>query len=190
VWVLAGLVLLLGAGAQAGRQPVTGAQPGATPAASAAAEAEPDAQRPAAPAPTPAPAAPAPVADLDRPLRDGSLEFVVSGLSCEREAIGEGAFARAAQGRFCTLTLRVTNVGDAAATLHAGNQVLLDGAGREYRADGGAPWLVPGELGWWTDINPGNAVNGTLTYDVPDGVQPVQVRLHDSPFSGGVVATL
>lgn len=84
----------------------------------------------------------------------------------------------------------MTNIGDEAQTLHSGEQELLDAEGRRYRADGGIPWILEGELGYWTDVNPGNGVSGTLSYDLPEGVQPVAVELHDSPFSDGVRANL
>jgi hypothetical protein len=39
---------------------------------------------------------------------------------------------------------------------------------------------------WLEEINPGNSVDGVIPFDVPEGVSPVSIELHDSMFSSGV----
>jgi hypothetical protein len=41
-----------------------------------------------------------------------------------------------------------------------------------------------------THLNPGQRLEGTLVYDVPDPVTLARVELHDGPFSGGVSVEL
>ena len=38
----------------------------------------------------------------------------------------------------------------------------------------------------YEEINPGNSLKGTLLFDVPKGIKPAKLELHDSAFSGGV----
>jgi Domain of unknown function (DUF4352) len=49
---------------------------------------------------------------------------------------------------------------------------------------------VPDSESFLTTINPGNSVNGVLVFDVPEGVAPTYIELHDSMFSSGVLVSL
>ena len=40
------------------------------------------------------------------------------------------------------------------------------------------------------DINPGNSINATASFDIPAGTPPGTIELHDSAFSGGVEVQL
>jgi hypothetical protein len=40
------------------------------------------------------------------------------------------------------------------------------------------------------DINPGNSINATASFDIPVGTPPGTIGLHDSAFSGGVEVQL
>lgn len=42
----------------------------------------------------------------------------------------------------------------------------------------------------WDNINPGNAVDVSLVYDMPAGAVPARIELHDSMFSGGATVEL
>lgn len=54
----------------------------------------------------------------------------------------------------------------------------------------GAALSVDHSESFLNTINPGNSVDGTLVFDVPEGLAPAAVELHDSPFSGGATVTL
>ena len=43
---------------------------------------------------------------------------------------------------------------------------------------------------WLNDINPGNTVRGRIAFDMPTGDKAVQIELHDSMFSNGVIVKL
>ncbi len=136
---------------------------------------------PAAPAATPEPG-------VGAPVRDGTLEFTVTGFACGQERIGVPPFDRAAQGVYCLVDVEVANVGDAARRVPA-NQLLFDAEDREYELDGAVPWLLR-DGGLWDPVNPGNRVRGTLAFDVPPGLVPVRVELHGGWFTGGAAVRL
>ncbi len=131
-----------------------------------------------------APAASA--ARVGEAVRDGKFSFVVNSVTCGQAAIGNEVLNQQAQGQFCLVDLSVTNVGSEGQTLHTGSQHLYDATGNEYRSEGGAGFYLQDALGGWIEINPGNALTGTLVYDIPPTVDPARIELHDSPFSRGV----
>jgi uncharacterized protein DUF4352 len=49
---------------------------------------------------------------------------------------------------------------------------------------------VPDSESFLTEINPGNSVNGILVFDVPQGLAPAAIELHESMFSSGALVTL
>jgi hypothetical protein len=138
-------------------------------------------------------AAPAPeVAGIGDAVRDGKFEFVVSKVACGRNRIGDTNFGKDAQGQFCTVNVKVKNIGKEAQTLDASSQYLYGSGGQRFDADTeAAVYLGLNETRTFLeDINPGNSVNGVLIYDIPKGQKPTKIELHDSPFSGGVTVEL
>lgn len=98
-----------------------------------------------------------------------------------------------AQGEFCLLALRVTNIDDAEQTFFSGDQKLLDAAGTQFSADELATSVANQDRDQtliFEQINPGNAIEGTLVFDVPAGTQITAAELHDSAFSRGVRISL
>jgi hypothetical protein len=85
----------------------------------------------------------------------------------------------------------VTNIGTESAMFTSANQTLLDAQGREFEADAGAAVMnVPDSESFLTEINPGNSVDGVLVFDVPEGLSPAAIELHESAFSDGATASL
>jgi hypothetical protein len=118
--------------------------------------------------------------------RDGQFEFTVDSVKCGATEIGEEPLTQTAQGQFCTVTLTVENIGDEPRTLSVLDQKAFDGEDREYAADSSLTGAVENPETWFTEINPGNSVTGTLVFDVPQDTELVRLELHDAPFSGGV----
>jgi hypothetical protein len=141
----------------------------------------------AAPAPSPAPAAPG----LNAPVRDGKFEFVVSKVECGKTEIGAKSLAKKAQGQFCIVSLSAKNIGDESQYLDASSQKAMDAQGRKFSADSAAG-IYLGDNGntFLKQINPGNAVQGQVVFDIPKDAKISQLELHDSPFSGGVAVAL
>lgn len=134
---------------------------------------------------------PASAAGIGQPASDGAFTFTVTSLECGQPSVGEEPFAEQAQGQFCLLSVRVENTGDAAQLLLADSQYLLHADGTQYSASSQATFAndVDGNT-LFTEINPGNAVEGVFVFDVPQGAQIATAELHDSAFSGGVEVNL
>jgi len=127
---------------------------------------------------------------LNTPVRDGKFEFVVTGMQCGQTQIGDETFGEKAQGQFCLVSMRVTNIGDEPQTLFGDNMVVFDAEGRKYSADTGAAIYLDESNTFIEEINPGNSLDGTVVFDVPAGLIPVSIELHDSAFSDGVKVRL
>lgn len=137
-------------------------------------------------------AAQASTARLGTPVRDGKFQFTVTKVRCNVTELGTAPFGTKAQGQFCLVTVKVQNIGDRAQTLFDGGQYLYDASGRRFSASSEAGiYANPNDQQVFiTPINPGNAVTGSLVFDIPKGVTPTRVELHDSAFSGGAVVIL
>lgn len=51
-------------------------------------------------------------------------------------------------------------------------------------------YAAPQGSTWYSDINPGNSVEGVIVFDVAKDVTPAIAELHDSSFSNGVKVAL
>lgn len=127
---------------------------------------------------------------LNQPVRDGKFEFVVTGIDCGLQQVGSASFGVEAQGQFCLLSMRVTNIGNQAQTLFGDNQKLIDAQGREFSANTEAAIYLENSNTFIEEINPGNSLEGVVVFDIPLEAKPVEVELHDSAFSGGVSVRL
>lgn len=123
-------------------------------------------------------------------VRDGKFEFVVTKVTNGPKRIGDEYLNETPQGRFLLITVKVTNIGDEARQLSDSNQKLFDTKGRSYEAHSTAAMLLPSNKVLFENINPGNAVTGTLVFDIPREAQPGKLELHDSLLSGGVTVNL
>ena len=129
-------------------------------------------------------------AGLGDPARDGQFEFVVRSVDCGARSVGEGIGRKQALGQFCLVALRVENSGTEGRTFGGGHQYLFDDAGKRHDPDLDATVRHGDGHLWSTHLNPGQRLEGTLVYDVPDPVTMARVELHDAPFSGGASVEL
>ncbi len=131
------------------------------------------------------------VKGLGDKVRDGKFEFTVKKVDCGKKQIGDQYLNEKAQGKFCLISMKVQNIGSESQSLFGDNQYVYDKSGRKFTADSGAAvYLDQSAQTLWEDINPGNAVNGVVVFDVPNNVTPQKIELHDSMFSGGVTVAL
>lgn len=158
--------------------------PDAAPAGSTAAPAS------AGPPPTAAESAAAARPGIGAPARDGKFEFVVRGVRPGGTSIGPEFMAERAQGEFLLVDLTVRNVGDKAQSLDISSQKVLSAQGTEYSPNTAATIQVDDAAVFYEQINPGNALQVTVVYDLPAGTDATQIELHDSVFSGGVTVDL
>lgn len=119
-----------------------------------------------------------------------SFEFTVSKVTCDRQRIGTNDFGVDAQGQFCLVSVKVENIGQEAQLLDGSSQYLYGDGGQRYSADSEAAIYLDDAKTFLEEINPGNAVNGIVVFDVPKDANPSKIELHDSPFSGGVTVEL
>jgi len=130
-------------------------------------------------------AAPVPLGDIGQEVRDGKLAFVVTSVDSSKVA-GDPTnpdMQVTAQGLFVNIHLRITNIVDRPQSFFATNQKLWSVGGQQFNADTiAAVWTAAGDV----EINPGNSIDATVSFDVPPGTQLSAVELHDSAFSGGV----
>jgi hypothetical protein len=120
------------------------------------------------------------------PVRDGQFEFVVRSVECGKTSVGGDFAPRPALEQFCLVRLEVENTGRVGRTFAGGYQRLFDAAGNRHDPDLEATARHGDRQLVSTHLNPGQRLEGTLVYDVPDPVVLDRVELHDGAFSGGV----
>ncbi len=132
------------------------------------------------------------VAKLNEPARDGKFEFVVKAVECGKTTIGTNEYVtKNAQGQFCLVTINVKNIGDEAQGFFSSNQKLLNAQNQQYAADDAAGIYVDQNYSTlFSNINPGNSVEGVIVFDIPKDQTPITAQLHDSAFSDGVKVNL
>lgn len=130
-------------------------------------------------------------ASVGESVSDGQFTFTVNSVECGATSVGEEPLTEQAQGQLCLMNLRVENTGDQAQSLFADNQYLYDAEERQYSASFQA--TLANDIGGdslFTEINPGNSIEGTIVFDVPQGASVVRAELHDSAFSNGIAVNL
>lgn len=131
------------------------------------------------------------VAKIGETARDGKFEFVVKSLECGKANVGSSYLTKAAQGQYCLLSVSVKNIGDEPQSLFSDNQYLFNASGQKYSADSTATlYAAPDSNSWYSEINPGNSVEGAIVFDIPKDQVPVHAELHDSALSGGTKVSL
>ncbi len=127
---------------------------------------------------------------IGEPAADGDFQFVVNGVECGATTIGGSYLNTEAQGQFCIVDLTVTNIGDEPQSFFGDNATLVNAQGQEYSASTEASLYLEDASSFYEEVNPGNTLNSKVVFDVPPGMVPTAIELHDSAFSGGVTVTL
>jgi hypothetical protein len=132
---------------------------------------------------------PARGAQIGAAVRDGNLEFVVTGIRCGVPEVGSGLLTRTAKGQYCLADVRVRNVKDSTRILFESYEKLVDSAGDKHSAAISMRVIYPNQT-LWDKIAPGEQVRGTMVFDIPSGTRAERLELHDSIASGGVTVRL
>jgi hypothetical protein len=134
--------------------------------------------------------APPPMPGIGQEARDGKFAFTVTGVATSKTAGNPcNQFEQTtAQGVYVIVSMTGQNIGNRSRPFFATNQTLKDTTGRQFPADSSADMWI--NQGIQTDINLGNQVNAKAAFDVPTGMQPSAIELHDSMFSGGASVRL
>ncbi|MFM1724536.1 DUF4352 domain-containing protein [Rhodococcus sp. PAM 2766] len=124
-------------------------------------------------------------ARIGTPVRDGKFEFVVHGVEAGVPTVGTNEYlTEKAQGQFVLVRMTVRNIGDREQSFTTSAQKLVDAQGRQYSVDDMATITLDQGVSF-EQINPGNSLDATIVFDVPSGVVPAVLEVHDSVFSGG-----
>ncbi|MER7499452.1 protein kinase [Nonomuraea pusilla] len=122
-----------------------------------------------------------PAIGADGPVRDGKLEFAVTGSKCAKAA-------KSADVRTCRVGVKVNNRGQEPRVLYPGQQKLIDDDdvrhGGTRLLDGSGAEVTPVRIG------PGESFTGALVFEVPRNAEPAGLEVHDSGLSAGVRVTL
>jgi Domain of unknown function (DUF4352) len=123
----------------------------------------------------------APPAGMGQEVLDGKFAFIVTKVDTS-PTFGHTP----AQGVYVIVSMAVRNVGTEEQFFEMAAQRLKDSAGRQYSAS----FMHPPLLADGNNINPGLQVSVKAVFDVPPGVRPTQIMLHDSASSHGVPVNL
>lgn len=157
--------------------------PSSTPTGDAPAAEAPAAEAPAAEAPA--------VPGLNTPVTSGTFEFTALGVTDLGTTIGTDPLSTTAQGTFLQVDLKVANIGTEGEMFLVNYVKLVDAEGRTFDADSMAAVYLDSSAGTWVaSINPGNAVQGPVVFDVPAGTQAASIQVTDSLFSTGETIAL
>jgi Domain of unknown function (DUF4352) len=122
---------------------------------------------------------------INEPVRAGKFLVVVKDVS----AAGNWYGGPQPRGQWIVATMTVRNTGNEPESFIAGNQKLIDSVGREYAADSVAAASMY-EDSTAVDIDPGVTIDVRVPFDVPPGMLPGGVELHDSSLSGAATVKL
>ena len=136
---------------------------------------------------TTAPQVTAVTAVIGTKVRDGGLQFVVTGIEHPGKILaGKVGERLVAHGEFVIVTVNVTNVGNVQKAPDCSCQILMNDKGQAFKP---SPAILRTKeaLKFVQLIPPGTTVNGVLmVFDVAPGTNVVKIQLHDSPVTPGV----
>lgn len=120
-------------------------------------------------------------------LRDGSLEFVATGVERPGKTLaGKAHETLTAQGEFVIVRVNVTNIGTGTQPPNCSCQILTSDKGQKFTP---SPAILSTKdaLKFVQHIPPGDTVVGVLMlFDVPPGTKLASIELHGNPTSHGV----
>jgi len=135
---------------------------------------------------TPAKAA-AVAPDIGTKVRDGSFEFVVTGVERPGKTfMGKVGETLTAQGEFVIVRVDVTNVGTKEQRLSCACQYLFNDKGTKF-APSPSILRTKDALKYVEWINPGATVKDvSMLFDISAGTKADEIELHQLPYSPGV----
>jgi hypothetical protein len=125
--------------------------------------------------------------DIGTKVRDGSFEFVVTGVEHPGKTfMGKVGETLTAQGEFVIVRVDVTNVGSTEKRLGCSCQFLFSDKGQKF-APSPSILRTKDALKYVEWINPGETVkDASMLFDVAAGTRVLNIELHDSASSQGV----
>lgn len=116
----------------------------------------------------------------------------VNGVGERTATIGDEFLNTEAQGEFLPVDLAVANNGDSASMFFASDFVAVDDEGREFDSSTDATMYgaSDGAVSLLDEINPGNSIEGTIYFDVPEGTSIVGLDIDAGFLSDPVRVSL
>ncbi|QIM17744.1 DUF4352 domain-containing protein [Leucobacter coleopterorum] len=119
-------------------------------------------------------------------VQSGDFEFTALGVEEAGTTVGNSISSATAQGRFVRVNVKVSNIGDASKMFLINGLAVIDEQGRSFSADTSAmlysisnPDILSADT-----INPGNAIEGGVIFDMPADAVPTTLQVSDGGFSG------
>lgn len=113
----------------------------------------------------------------------GNFDVTITSVDAEVGLIGNEHFNAEAAGQFVLVHVSVTNTGNEAEHFRASEHKLIDEQDRQHSESSDA-WYYDGETFAFTEVNPGNTVEGALIYDIPADSVPTAIDLGNDEFFG------
>ncbi|QIM15437.1 DUF4352 domain-containing protein [Leucobacter insecticola] len=118
-------------------------------------------------------------------VESGGFAFTVISVEEAGAEVGGEYFQTAAQGRFVRVTVNVANIGDSPKYFFTNALTLVDEKGRSFNADTTATLYDQSNSDVWiTEINPGNAIEGGIIFDLPADAVATTLKVSGGGFSG------
>lgn len=118
-------------------------------------------------------------------VESGTFSFTVLSVEEAGTEIGGEYFSTAAQGRFVRVTVNVANVGDKPKYFLTSALTVIDEQGRSFNADTTASLYDQANSDVWiTEINPGNAIEGGVIFDLPADAVATTLKVSGGGFAG------
>jgi hypothetical protein len=129
-----------------------------------------------------------PTVAMGQPVRDGNLMFTASKMKCGVHQLGTPDDFQTPTGQFCIVDLKITNVGKEPAIYADSIQDAFSPNGSRYTADTPAGYYAnPDPMIFLNEINPGNHIDVSIVYDIPDSGSISKLELHENPYTRGAV---
>jgi hypothetical protein len=124
-------------------------------------------------------------------VRDTTIEFRVTEVTCGHSTVGEGILTRRADGQYCVASFELSNLGSTLAILNVTEQFAVTAAGSRHRGDPEATaaanrLLIVLPL----PVAPGDGGAGKIVFDLPQDAVLATLELHDSKHSDGAVISM
>jgi hypothetical protein len=122
-------------------------------------------------------------------VHDAAFDFVVHSAACGRSTLtgSDGQHLKPTNGSFCVVSVTVHNDGTGPLGLPGLVQLATGSRGAVYLPDLAADTTVNGGD---PTLSPGESWDAQLIYDVPAGIELVEINLHCAVYSRGVTVRL
>lgn len=139
---------------------------------------------------SPSPTEPPPPGIGD-PVRDTTIEFRVTEVTCGHSTVGEGVLTRRARGQYCVASFELSNVGGTLAILNVTDQYAVTATGSRHRANPDATAAANNVLFVLPlPVAPGDSATGKIVFDIPEDAALATLELHDNERSDGAIITV